>query len=40
MGIRGSQKPCEWTYFPTKTLKLLEEYAGESVDMNSVRMRK
>jgi intergrase/recombinase len=37
VGIRGSQKPCEWAYFSTKTLKLLEEYAGESVDRNSVR---
>jgi len=37
MGIRGHQKPCEWAYFSTKTLKLLEEYAGESVDRNSVR---
>jgi intergrase/recombinase len=37
MGIRGSQKPCEWAYFSTETLKLLEEYAGESVDRNSVR---
>jgi intergrase/recombinase len=37
VGIRGSQKPCEWAYFPTKTLKLLEEYAGERVDGSSVR---
>jgi intergrase/recombinase len=37
VGIRGSQKPCEWAYFSTKTLKLLEEYASESVDRNSVR---
>jgi intergrase/recombinase len=36
MGVRGLQKPCEWTYFST-TLKLLEEYASESVDRNSVR---
>jgi intergrase/recombinase len=37
LGVRGSQKPCEWAYFSTETLKLLEEYAGESVDRNSVR---
>jgi intergrase/recombinase len=37
VGVRGSQKPCEWAYFSTETLKLLEEYAGESVDRNSVR---
>jgi intergrase/recombinase len=37
VGVRGSQKPCEWAYFSTKTLRLLEEYAGESVNRNSVR---
>ena len=37
VGVRGSQKPCEWAYFSTETLKLLEGYAGESVDRNSVR---
>jgi len=37
VGVRGSQKPCEWAYFSTETLKLLEEHAGESVDRNSVR---
>ena len=37
VGVRGSQKPCEWVYLSTTTLELLEEYAGESVDRNSVR---
>jgi len=37
MGIRGSQKPCEWAYFSIKTQRLLEEYAGLSLDRNSVR---
>jgi len=37
LGIRGSQKPCEWAYFSTKTLKLLGEYAGERVNRSSVR---
>jgi len=37
MGVRGSQKPYEWAYFSTTTLKLPGEYAGESVDRNSVR---
>jgi intergrase/recombinase len=37
IGIRESQKPCEWAYFSTKTLKLLEEYAGERVNRNSAR---
>jgi len=37
VGARGSQKPCEWAYFSTETRRLLEEYAGESVDRNSAR---
>jgi len=37
VGARGTQKPCEWAYLSLETLKLLEEYAGESVDRNSVR---
>jgi intergrase/recombinase len=37
IGVRGSQKPCEWAYLSTTTLKLLEGYAGGSVDRNSVR---
>jgi intergrase/recombinase len=37
VGVRGSQKPCEWAYLSTTTLKLLKEYTGESVDRNSVR---
>ena len=37
VGIRGSQKPCEWAYFSLETLRLLEEHAGESVDRNSIR---
>jgi len=37
VGVRGAQKPCEWAYFSLETRRLLEEYAGESVDRNSVR---
>ena len=37
VGVRGSQKPCEWAYLSLETLRLLEEPAGESVDRNSVR---
>ena|GEM_PF-2031822 len=37
VGVRGSQKPCEWAYFSAETLRLLEEQARESVDRNSVR---
>jgi intergrase/recombinase len=31
VGVRGTQKPCEWAYLSTTTLKLLEEYAGTKV---------
>jgi hypothetical protein len=31
VGLRESVKPCEWAYFSLDTLKLLEEYAGNSV---------
>jgi len=37
VGVRGSQKPCEWAYFSLETLRLLEKYAGRTVDRNSVR---
>jgi intergrase/recombinase len=37
LGVRGHVKPCEWAYLSTKTLKLLEEYAGERVNRGSVR---
>ena len=36
LGVRGTQKPCEWAYLSTTTLKLLEEHAGESVSRNGV----
>jgi len=32
VGIRETAKPCEWAYFSTKTLKLLEKYAGSTVN--------
>jgi intergrase/recombinase len=32
VGIRETAKPCEWAYFSAKTLKLLEEYAGLTVN--------
>jgi intergrase/recombinase len=31
LGIREAAKPCEWAYFSTTTLRLLEEYAGSKV---------
>jgi len=37
VGLRGSQKTCEWAYFSIETQRLLEEYAGETVDRNSIR---
>jgi intergrase/recombinase len=32
VGIRETAKPCEWAYFSTKTLRLLEKYAGSTVN--------
>jgi len=37
VGIRGSQKPCEWAYFSVETLRLLEKHAGRTVNRNSIR---
>jgi len=31
VGVRETAKPCEWAYFSTNTLRLLEEYAGTTV---------
>ncbi|MCC6014473.1 MAG: integrase [Desulfurococcaceae archaeon] len=36
VGVRGSQKPCEWAYLSTTTLGLLEEYAGTRVGRRSL----
>ena len=32
VGIRETAKPCEWAYFSTKTLRLIEKYAGSTVN--------
>jgi intergrase/recombinase len=32
VGIHETAKPCEWAYFSTKTLKLLEKYTGSTVN--------
>jgi len=32
VGVRGSQKPCEWAYFSVEILRLLRKYAGAKVD--------
>ena len=37
-GIRETAKPCEWAYFSTKTLKLLEEYAGSTVNRRPLEL--
>jgi intergrase/recombinase/predicted transcriptional regulator len=36
VGIKGSQKPCEWAYFSIKTLKMLNECIGNSFDRRTV----
>jgi len=36
VGLRGSQKPCEWAYFSTETLQLLQRYAGRSINRSVV----
>jgi len=37
VGLRSPQKPYEWAYFSIETQRLLEEYAGLSIDRNSIR---
>jgi intergrase/recombinase len=36
VGVKGSQKPCEWAYFSTETLQLLQRYAGRSINRSIV----
>ena len=36
VGLRGSQKPCEWAYFSTETLQLLQRCAGRSINRSVV----
>ena len=36
VGVRESVKPCEWAYFSTETLKLLEKHAGKRVDRRAL----
>ena len=36
MGLRGSEKPCEWVYFSAGTLKLLREFASKHVNRHQV----
>jgi intergrase/recombinase len=37
VGVRETAKPCEWAYFSLETRRLLEEYAGSTMNRNSVR---
>jgi len=37
VGVREVAKPCEWAYFSLETRRLLEEYAGSTMNRNSVR---
>ena len=36
MGLRGSEKPCEWIYFSADTLKLLWEFAPKHVNRHQI----
>jgi intergrase/recombinase len=36
VGIRETQKPCEWAYFSIEALKLLKRFAGNNIDRRTV----
>ena len=36
LGVRESAKPCEWAYFSTRTLRLLEKYKGLRINRRLV----
>jgi intergrase/recombinase len=36
VGIKGSQKPCEWAYFSIEALELLKRSAGSNLDRRTV----
>ena len=36
VGSRGSQKPCEWAFFSTETLELLQKYTSTSINRSAV----
>jgi len=36
VGIKGSQKPCEWAYFSIETLKMLNGYTSNNFDRRTV----
>jgi len=36
VGVRESQKPCEWAYLSIETLELLKKFAGNNIDRRTV----
>jgi intergrase/recombinase len=36
VGVKGSQKPCEWAYLSIETLELLKKFSGNSIDRRTV----
>jgi intergrase/recombinase len=36
VGIKGSQKPCEWAYLSIETLELLKRFSGNNIDRRTV----
>jgi intergrase/recombinase len=37
MGLRGSEKPCEWIYFSTSSLNLLQMFAPRHINRHQIR---
>jgi len=37
MDLEDSEKPCEWIYFSTETLKLVEDIAPRPVNRHNMR---
>lgn len=37
MGLKDSEKPCEWIYFSTEAMKLVEGIAPRPVNRHNVR---
>jgi intergrase/recombinase len=37
VGVRESQKPCEWAYFSIETLELIESFAPKNISRHLVR---
>jgi len=37
MGLRGSEKPCEWVYMSLETARMVQEIAGKKISRSNVR---